>query len=125
MIDPSDDLTQVIYGNGAVGQVSRAYANVARPSALYSAQPDNKVVECAEKEYADGIWDVHGKVQNVAKARMFITELRTLSHIGFQKCENIVKVLGLRWAYEKGTEIPKPIILLEYANYSLSEVLTW
>ncbi|KAM6508454.1 hypothetical protein FALCPG4_018307 [Fusarium falciforme] len=123
MVDISKKHTQLIYGQGAVGLISAANADVALPNTLYSARVDNRTVECVVKEYPDGLWDAHGKVLNASEASCFMTELRVLSNPVIRNSGNIVKILGLVWAPEKETGISKPGIMLERANLSLSDLL--
>ncbi|KAK1765832.1 hypothetical protein QBC33DRAFT_542624 [Phialemonium atrogriseum] len=129
---------QAVYGQGALGQVTRVDADFAQPSNQRADEVETMLIKCAAKRYrghqregcvgsliggsrSTSLWDEHGNARNSVEARSFVMELRVLSHPSIRNSENIVKIQGLEW---DGCEtIPKPIIILEGASWNLSEFL--
>ena len=101
MVDGSKTASGLIYGRGAVGQVSAANTDIAQPSTLYSTQVDNRTVDYVIKQYPDGLWSRHGEALNSAEAACFMAELRVLSNPVVRNSGKIVKILGLAWTLEK------------------------
>lgn len=108
------DGNETIYGQGALGQVTRVNADFSRPSNQKSDEIDRRVIRCAAKRYAGlrqesllsgliggnrstSLWDENGDPRSAMEARSFIMELRVLSHPDIRNSDNVVKIQGFEW----------------------------
>lgn len=94
---------------GGVSQVSTIYAAFTRPSKTTCRQITRKERSVILKASPDGMFFPNGTALNRAAARIFITEMRILSHPGLRSHKNVTKALGLQWDFSRRVGAHFPI----------------